>query len=836
MPPIPSLCTVKSVTQQILPQLGSAMAPPGITICLSRDSDATGAAQVLPYCGQKFEELKLQCLQQRCLFTDAYFGARPESVGYSELGPGSAATKRLVWKRPKDICKPRAPRFTQEGMTRFDVRQGKYLGDCWFLAAVASLTLHPRLLHRVVPPDQSFDGEDYAGIFHFQFWQYGKWVDVVVDDRLPTVDGELFFVHSTEGDEFWMPLLEKAYAKLNGSYEAMSGGYMNEAFVDFTGGVGETLPLKAPNRGLFKSIRAALSRRSLMGAYIEVTGLRDREAQTAEGLVKGHAYSITGTHKLELQGKKMRLLRLRNPWGFREWTGRWSDDSPQWSHLDPVLQRKLCANREDGEFWMQLVDFIHYFDALEICHLSADGLEEEEAPSGWNINCFQGCWVKGHTAGGHQTFYPWDTFWMNPQYHISLLEPDEAELQKQEGKARKVQDPTCTLLVSLMQKDQRRSRWRGKNFLLISFDVFQVPKQYLELKTTNQRRELLPKLKAVCPTIWGGSRDVTGHLQLPPGDYLIIPSTQRPMEEASFTLRIFTEKKHQFLEIDDEIHLDEQTLQVMAPPTAGLYHQVLEKTFPAWAGQDQQVGSMELQGLLNETMTSASLLKTGDFSLEDCLKIIQSFSTTGQRDRQADAGRVCASLDQAGAMGGHCPRFAASITPPKRLTSPASTPQRIFCKFDLDRSGTMNTHEMRLALAAAGFHLNKQTTEVLLKKYSNPWLQVDFSSFRSFMVHLEHVFRRCKNRDVNGDGLVYMTEEEVSAAIQLGAFFCGGGKTFWVLSQETFPAHCLISNICSRMPGSLVEVLVWTSLHEALLATGDGTCKAENLGSGIQYS
>ncbi|XP_066494215.1 calpain-12 [Tiliqua scincoides] len=707
------------------------MAPPGITVCLSKDPDAAGAAHILSYCGQKFRDLKLQCLQQRCLFTDTYFGARPESVGYGELGPSSAVTKRLVWKRPKDICKPRPPRFIHGGTTRFDVCQGKYLGDCWFLAAAASLTLHPHLLHRVVPQDQSFDSEDYAGIFHFQFWQYGQWVDVVVDDLLPTVDGELFFVHSAERDEFWMPLLEKAYAKLNGSYEAMSGGYMNEAFVDFTGGIGEALPLKAPNRGLFKSIQAALSRHSLMGAFIQVSSHQDRELQTAEGLVKGHAYSITGIHKLELEGKKVRLLRLRNPWGFQEWNGRWSDNSPLWSNLDPVLQTKLCANREDGEFWMQLVDFIHYFDTLEICHLNA--VVQEDAPSSWDINCFQGRWVRGHTAGGHQSFYPWDTFWMNPQYHVSLLEPDEAELKKQHRKERRAQIPTCTLLVSLMQRDQRRSRWRGKDFLLIAFNVFQVPKQYLELKTTAHRRELLPRLKAVCPLVWGYSRDITGHLKLPPGDYLIIPSTQKPMEEASFTLRIFTEKKHQFLEIDDEISMEEKTLQVMAPPRTGL-DQVLEETFLEWAGQDQQVGTMELQGLLNRTMSTLSQLKTGDFSTEDCLKIIQCFSDGG-------TGRL-------------------TLREFKQVWIKMEEWEGIFVKYDLDRSGTMNAHEMQLALNAAGFHLNKQTTEVLLKKYSNPWLQIDFSSFMSFMVRLERIFRHCKSQDVNGDGLIYMTQKE----------------------------------------------------------------------------
>jgi hypothetical protein len=153
---------------------------------------------------QDFYELRNDCLARGVLFEDSEFPPADSSLFFSHR-----PDRHFEWKRPGEIVDN--PQLFVEGFSRFDVQQGE-LGDCWLLAAVANLTLYRRLFFQIVPDDQSFD-ENYAGIFHFRFWQYGRWIDVVIDDRLPTYRGELVFLHSTEENEFWSALLEKAYAK-----------------------------------------------------------------------------------------------------------------------------------------------------------------------------------------------------------------------------------------------------------------------------------------------------------------------------------------------------------------------------------------------------------------------------------------------------------------------------------------------------------------------------------------------------------------------------------------------------------------------------------------------
>lgn len=129
-----------------------------------------------------------------------------------------------------------------EGATKSDITQGT-LGDCWLLGAFCVLSTNPALLKNLIY---------YDGIVHgfavFQFFKNGRWQHVVVDTRIPwNVQKHLpLYGHNRDNNEFWVALMEKAYAKLHGCYERLHGGQMPEALVDLTGGVSEKINLEAP--------------------------------------------------------------------------------------------------------------------------------------------------------------------------------------------------------------------------------------------------------------------------------------------------------------------------------------------------------------------------------------------------------------------------------------------------------------------------------------------------------------------------------------------------------------------------------------------------------------
>ncbi len=177
----------------------------------------------------------------------------------------------------QEICQkmnpPKDPRFFVDEFDRFDINQGE-IGNCWFLAALANLAENEKCFGRVVPASQGFDLDGgYTGAFRFRFWRFDHWVEVVVDDRLPTRKGELIYIRSVDKNEFWSALLEKAYAKLHGSYKALEGGLTIEAAVDFTAGIPELIDLTSTTMSeveIFHLMKKSYERGAFLGCALGV--------------------------------------------------------------------------------------------------------------------------------------------------------------------------------------------------------------------------------------------------------------------------------------------------------------------------------------------------------------------------------------------------------------------------------------------------------------------------------------------------------------------------------------------------------------------------------------
>uniref|UniRef100_A0A3B4VJT7 Calpain-2 catalytic subunit n=1 Tax=Seriola dumerili TaxID=41447 RepID=A0A3B4VJT7_SERDU len=673
-------------------------------------------SRAVKYLNQDYEALRQRCFETGQLFQDETFPALPSSLGFNELGPSSYKTRGVSWRRPTELTSD--PEFIVSGATRTDICQGA-LGDCWLLAAIASLTLNEEVLARVVPHGQSFREGEYAGIFHFQFWQFGEWVDVVIDDRLPVKDGELMFVHSAEGSEFWSALLEKAYAKVNGCYEALSGGSTTEGFEDFTGGIAEVHELSRPSPHLFHIIQKALNRGSLMGCSIDITSSADSEAVTSQKLVKGHAYSVTGAAEVEYRGDSEKLIRIRNPWGQVEWTGAWSDDSAQWRYISDDDRERLSHRSEDGEFWMSFSDFLRHYSRLEICNLTPDALSDDSLTK-WALNKFEGSWRRGSTAGGCRN-YP-NTFWTNPQFVIRLDEEDDDPDDGEAG---------CSFVVGLIQKNRRRMRKMGEDMHTMGFAIYEFSGQR---NVHLNRNFFLRHASAARSETFINLREVCSRFCLPPGEYLIIPSTFEPHKNGDFCVRVFSEKQ---IEIDED-DVDDRF--------RGLFGQL--------AGGDCEISAFELQKILNKVVTKR--------------KRTPVTTTSGpESDPEPQLQK-----DGSGKLG---------LLEFKVLWTKIENYLNIYRQKDVDNSGTMSSTEMRTAVEEAGFSLNNPLHQVLVARYSEPDLTIDFDNFVGCLVRLETMFNTFNTLDKDDSGTVELNIFEVRSFRRDEGHMTGDLTLTWLL-------------------------------------------------------
>ncbi|KAF1976670.1 cysteine proteinase [Bimuria novae-zelandiae CBS 107.79] len=412
---------------------------------------------------------------------------KPESTG-----PGSV--HRIDWIFDN-------PSFTVDSFSSSDVKQGSN-GDCWFIAALATLCSNPSLMEKVcVAADERCQE---CGVYGFVFYRDGEWIWTVVDDNLyvrhPDFDAygdeydptgvkerkykrnnqtgsdALYFAMCADQNETWLPLLEKAYAKAHGDYQAISGGISGEAVEDLTGGV--TTKIKT-NRVLSKERLwqelKQVNQQFLFSA--SSPGSYGDDSDARQGLALSHAYSIIkAVDEKDEDGTPHRLVLIRNPWGERmhagmgEWNGAWADGSKEWT---PYWMKTLNHRfGNDGLFWMSYDDLCRRFDLLDRTRLFDDQ---------WTV-------VQSWTS----VSVAWVTGYLSTKFVVEI---------KKAG-------PTVFVLCQL---DERYFRGLEEKY---SFDLHFV----LQEEGAPAGEHIVRARGA-----WFGNRSVSAEVTLKPGKYEVVP-------------------------------------------------------------------------------------------------------------------------------------------------------------------------------------------------------------------------------------------------------------------------------------------------------------------------
>ena len=110
--------------------------------------------------------------------------------------------------------------FGRDGVNPHDIFQGN-IGNCWFMHGASAVAERPGRLEKVFLNSELSSN----GIYGFQFYVLGVPATVLIDDEMPlSAGGAAVFAKVSKDGALWGPLLEKAFAKMHGTYEAIIAG------------------------------------------------------------------------------------------------------------------------------------------------------------------------------------------------------------------------------------------------------------------------------------------------------------------------------------------------------------------------------------------------------------------------------------------------------------------------------------------------------------------------------------------------------------------------------------------------------------------------------------
>ena len=191
------------------------------------------------------------CKEKRHKFVDDAFPPCDKSL---YINPNSNSTElrineKVEWLSPEYIRTPSDDRNlawrVYNNPSPSDITQG-LIGNCWFLSALAVLVEQPGLLEKIIINTEFCQ----QGCYQVRLCHNGEWKTVILDDLFPCYSsGNLIFSQACR-KQLWVPLIEKALAKLCGSYESLIAGQTVEGLSALTGYPCESIRLEPnSNRG-----------------------------------------------------------------------------------------------------------------------------------------------------------------------------------------------------------------------------------------------------------------------------------------------------------------------------------------------------------------------------------------------------------------------------------------------------------------------------------------------------------------------------------------------------------------------------------------------------------
>lgn len=151
------------------------------------------------------------------------------------------------------------------------------------------------------------------------------------------------FATYNNGHDFWPLIVEKAFAKIYGNYNAIEFGWASEVIYAITGA--PVFNVMRPSGAEEKETSWQELKSSVEMKFV----LWANNDKGVHGLSSSHAYAVLG---YGWQKKHGRLLHVYNPWSHNYYEGALKD-----------------KRGDDGSFWITAEEFWEHFDHVEVAEV-----------------------------------------------------------------------------------------------------------------------------------------------------------------------------------------------------------------------------------------------------------------------------------------------------------------------------------------------------------------------------------------------------------------------------------------------------------------------------------